>query len=361
MSPRVWLDIKPRDPFVARDGRPFATGNRMRSVDWAYPSVLAGSLRTMLGKALGHFDPEALRAIEVGGGFPVRDGELFFPPPLDCVLRSEPPAALAVKPDPSAAAFTSLPSGLAPCLLPATAQDEFKPARQPAFVSARLMASWLRGESWSYPFSTTAGVIDRVPVEERTHVALDPSTLASREGMLYQTAGLALPPDVTLQARCSAAGRVDGVHPLGGERRLAFWQPAPSAASGWACDPQLQAALSEARRIRMVLATPALFDDGWKPAWLRGAGLVPGTSLRLHLEGACVGRGRPVSGWSLEKNHCGPKPTRRMAPAGSVYFFEILDQGDPRQLPSRWLESVSDQPQDRTDGFGLALWGVWND
>ena len=44
-----WLSLTPRDPVVARDGRPFSSGLRMKSLDWLYPSVLAGSLRTLLG------------------------------------------------------------------------------------------------------------------------------------------------------------------------------------------------------------------------------------------------------------------------------------------------------------------------
>jgi CRISPR-associated protein Cmr3 len=46
-----------------------------------------------------------------------------------------------------------------------------------------------------------------------------------------------------------------------------------------------------------------------------------------------------------------------MVPAGSVYFFELLE-GDPSAVLESWLRPVSDNEQDRKDGFGLALWGV---
>ena len=54
----VTLELTGRDPIVSRDGRPFgsfggARGNRMRSVAWPLPSVVAGSFRTALGKAAG--------------------------------------------------------------------------------------------------------------------------------------------------------------------------------------------------------------------------------------------------------------------------------------------------------------------
>jgi CRISPR-associated protein Cmr3 len=54
----------------------------------------------------------------------------------------------------------------------------------------------------------------------------------------------------------------------------------------------------------------------------------------------------------------GPKPVRRMVPAGGVYFFELL-KGQSSDLEKLWLESVSDEEQDRRDGFGLATWGIW--
>ena len=73
-------------------------------------------------------------------------------------------------------------------------------------------------------------------------------------------------------------------------------------------------------------------------------------------------RWRAVSGWNLEKGKRGPKAIRRLVPAGSVYFFELKD-GNPADLAKLWLKSVSDKGQDgqdRRDGFGLAMWGIWD-
>jgi len=82
--------------------------------------------------------------------------------------------------------------------------------------------------------------------------------------------------------------------------------------------------------------------------------------VKLNLVSACTGRWKPISGWSLEKGRRGPKPIRRLVPAGSVYFFEVLE-GDASALAKNlWLRSVCDDEQDRRDGFGLALWGIWD-
>jgi CRISPR-associated protein Cmr3 len=113
----------------------------------------------------------------------------------------------------------------------------------------------------------------------------------------------------------------------------------------------------------MVLATPTVFRDGWKPGWLDDAlvGSPPGADARLRLMGVSIARWRAVSGWSLAElpgRPRGPKPVKRMVPAGGVYFFEIVD-GKVSGLADRWLEPVSDDEQDRRDGFGLAAWGIW--
>ena len=123
----------------------------------------------------------------------------------------------------------------------------------------------------------------------------------------------------------------------------------------------MQSALESASLLRMVLVTPAIFDHGWRPGWLdadtlEGKPIGDGPTLRLI--GISNGRWKAVSGWSLASPR-GPKPIRRMVPAGSVYFFEKVE-GDGRILGTNgWLKSVSDAPQDRNDGFGLAVWGTW--
>jgi CRISPR-associated protein Cmr3 len=47
-----------------------------------------------------------------------------------------------------------------------------------------------------------------------------------------------------------------------------------------------------------------------------------------------------------------------MVPAGSVYFFEVIE-GNAQELSKLWLKSVCDNEQDKKDGFGLALFGIY--
>jgi CRISPR-associated protein Cmr3 len=113
----------------------------------------------------------------------------------------------------------------------------------------------------------------------------------------------------------------------------------------------------------MALATPAIFAQGWKPGWLNDqlTGSPWKDGPRLKLVGVSIQRWRAVSGWSLAalpNQPRGPKPVKRMVPTGGVYFFEV-DGGNAASLAQGWLQPVSDDEQDRRDGFGLAAWGTW--
>ncbi len=76
---------------------------------------------------------------------------------------------------------------------------------------------------------------------------------------------------------------------------------------------------------------------------------------------AVVGRPLAVSGWDLKGGK--PKPSRRAVPAGSVYFLRFPEgwgEGEVRAWAERaWFQNLSDGEQDRRDGFGLAVLGVW--
>ncbi|MDR0654529.1 MAG: hypothetical protein LBG12_14655, partial [Synergistaceae bacterium] len=90
------LKINPIDPLISRDSRPFGhgLGRRLRSLDWLTPSVVCGSLRSLLGKKRGGgFSPdlvEKLKSVLFRGPFLALDRdnnnkELYFLRPLDFV------------------------------------------------------------------------------------------------------------------------------------------------------------------------------------------------------------------------------------------------------------------------------------
>lgn len=366
------LEVWPRDPVLARDGRPAGAGSRLKTMPWLSPAVVAGTLRTMHGKSTGMdfgsaLDLEALRAMECRGPLPCREGSLYFPAPKDAAVgerggvRELFPVRPAVFREGEGADFRD--AGLLPCTLSDSVADEFKGAPAPAYWRSDRMVEWLlnpEGELFPVPPESSGGgeYLSAPPVDTRIHVAIHADTGAAEDEKLFSSSALAFPEDTGFSV--VTGGNLTGLpatHTLGGERRLAYWRKGDA---DWGCPARVAAGLAKAHRIRMVLATPGLFQrdgrDCWKPGWLDGLeGEVPDTGVRLRLVSASIDRWRPVSGWSLE--HRGPKASRRAVPAGGVYFFEYVS-GSREKLAERWLRSIA-SGQDELDGWALALWGIW--
>ncbi len=393
-----YLTLTPRDPLIARDGRPFGIGqgNRMRGLSWLLPSVVAGSFRTALVKSgAGDFSgnvPDRLKEIAVAGVFPVTNGEtLYLPAPLDCVWDTANDKVFRTQPVPLAEGegvdFPDEGVSLQPVRLTARqAAQDFKPTPPPAWWPLPKYVEWLTRPETERPSSWFDDSFLGAPLRQmRDHVCLDPARGAAAESLLFATSNLHvshLPrfgradrdepmrlerdfAEVTLAVRVRDVDPdLDNVsqmklwHPLGGERRLVHWQHDGNE-NLRRCPDAVREALREATHVRLLLATPAIFEHGWKPGWLdqQLQGSPPNAAVTLKLVGVCSGRWRAVSGWSLAHPR-GPKPIRRMVPAGSVYFFEVVD-GPAEQLAELWLEPVSDDRQECLDGFGLAIWGTW--
>lgn len=392
----TFLTLTPQDSLVARDSRPFGAGqgHRMRSLPWLLPSVVAGSLRTALAKAAGvDFSdtiPERLRQIAVAGVFPVHRGELYLPEPKDAVAEPDDRGNAIkvlhrVQPQPLLGGCDLPAAGLQPVMLSeAQAAQDFKPGDVPAWWPFGKYTDWLLAQDVALDTSLLNGPRQEI----RDHVCLDPQRGAASEGLIFTSAELIVAHLPRFGVRCNdrtlafedrfaqvtLTARVDVPpsetqlqvtdqfqlwHPLGGERRMVHWQRSQATVAGWQCPLKVRQALESATKVRMVLATPAIFRWGWKPGWLDDQleGAPPGSSAQLQLVGVCNHRWKAVSGWSLAPPR-GPKPTRRMVPAGSVYFF-TCQAGAARSLADRWLQPVSDDEQEQRDGFGLAVWGIW--
>lgn len=377
----AYVTITPRDPLVARDGRPFGpgSGRRMRSTGWLTPSVAAGSFRTALAKAAGRgFDAttqDELLQAEFAGPFAQTAGELLLPAPSDCVIQRREDGSLwphSARPRAQREGEgCDWPggAGLRPVILGDDVDAEFKPETGPSFWPTGAYATWLTEGKLDL---RAAGLVAAAKADLRDHVSIDPETGAAAEGLLFTSAGIAagaLPrfnpvgkrhDERFTQATLSARLRhlpawhkgLHAWHPLGGERRLAHWKFEDGQAKAWECPGPVRSALASTRRVRMTLVTPASFAGGWRPPEVIGG-------VRLKLVGVCIQRWRAISGWSYKDG--GPKAIRRVVPAGGTYFFEVDNEGDAAPLANLWLEPVSEDEQDRRDGFGLAVWGTWEE
>jgi CRISPR-associated protein Cmr3 len=367
--------VQPRDPILIRDGRPFSAeaGAAARSLEWPMPGTAAGALRTCIGNA-ADFDwtkdgPKLAKAISLIGALPFvtrhDTGEVFLPRPSDAVFfRKEGEESRRLM-----------------CLRPTDDYDGGVYGFEPGLWHIDSVIDWLASAKHD---SFEPVSVANPPSEIRTHVAIDRATGAAAQGMLFSAEMRVLndtpftprksehetsSPSIGLLCRLSSepgTKLTSRFLTFGGERRVAYVDQLESdlwpIASSY---PKLVSALTKSKRIRLQVVTPALFTGGWRPGWLNqdGIGAPPGLpSLQMKLVGAICGRALPVSGWDMDKSakKPGPKPARYAAPSGAVYFFELLSgsssENDVEQL---FLSSISDKPEDRADGFGLALPGIW--
>ncbi|MCS7069584.1 MAG: type III-B CRISPR module-associated protein Cmr3 [Meiothermus sp.] len=366
--------IEPRDPIVARDGRPFSSnpGARARSLPFPLPQTIAGAVRTRIGLSRGLSFPGAaqqVRQIGIRGPLLAERGQegwrLLAPAPADALLLGQGEASFLYRLVPLSLGKgieTNLPEGLHPVGIP-NPDNKSKPLAVPRFWHWTSFERWLLEPPAKAEQKGKDLGHDGPQGEVRTHLKLSPETQTAEEGFLFQTSGLEFTfarQDARQKPLLSSARRLalalwvedapKGVFPLAGERRLAFWlnetipPPQPPAA--------LLQRLVQHQAARVIFLTPAAFRAGYLPEnrALQGA----------RIEAAALGRATVASGWDLEQHR--PKPSRRLVPAGSVYFVRFAGWSESRireWLDGIWMQNLSDEPQDRLDGYGLAVVGSW--
>jgi CRISPR-associated protein Cmr3 len=185
--------------------------------------------------------------------------------------------------------------------------------------------------------------------------------------MLFQTSGLEFTyvPEgqkfqharrLALAVVTTATDLKCGVAPFGGERRLVVWSKSSQAFPE--CPKEVRESILKHKACRVILLTPAHFSEGWLPQWLTREF----DRVRPKLHAVACNRYQTVSGWDFQCNKA--KPSRRLAAAGSVYFLKFPDETNTeileKWIKATWMRCVSDDNQDRLDGFGLAALGDWN-
>ena len=401
---KTWL-IEPRDPLIVRDGRPFGAtpGARAATLPFPFPSTLIGAICTRAGRNTdGVFDrskiPE-LRKIALRGPLLVQlnsqnENEIadwFVPFPADALLlkaRTEDEADIkrltVLDVDPR---LTSLPSNLLPVGMPIP--DSGKPhPKAPRFWRWDQFKQWLFDPKDQTIKLSDLG-IEGLPQQSRTHVKIErrnddvplsPGVLSAsqtaEEGALFQTRGLefthlsksenlSTAKRFALAIATDAAAITGGFDATGGERRMSAWQVGKCAPGedllASDCPPEvLNTIPQENGRVvwhcRLVLLTPAHFNQGSQPDWLINAQ----QNVNVEIKAMAMNRYQVVSGWDFEKNE--PKSARRLAPSGAVFFLNLTGEATAITAWAKdtWMNCISDEETDRRDGFGLAALGNWN-
>lgn len=396
--------LEPLDVVALRGNKGFGeAGSYGESMMPPWPSVIAGALRSRILVddgfdpvvfALGGLQHPSLGTPQQPGSFRIMafqlarrfaDGrcEILVAPPADLVIGEGGPEhareaevskrALMVRlcrplelPFPDTSTFSSYPLPLLPVLAEAerskpkggywlteTGWRAYLAGRAPApseLVDSRQL--WGReprvgvGLSLATRSAEESRLFTTEVISMRKRIQRDADGLAFDTGFLVAASGGALPSGGMLRVGGDGRGMLVWALP---EYRL----PEPD-----------YAALAKARRCRLILATPGLFPGGWLPT---GVERVDGKRFDFALHGvrgrlvsACVPRTQVISGWDLAQER--PKPARRFAPAGSVYWLDELEATPEalRRLVAEglWSEQSLDL-QRRAEGFNRIWLGEW--
>lgn len=409
MANKVWI-IEPRDPFIARDGKPFGVGVSAATLPFPFPSTTTGGVRTRAGLAGGNFVDSnghpnksliaSVKEIMASGALLVELNaqdeieDWLMPAPADALLleHSGDPRKARVKrlvPLDVGEGITNLDQHphLSSNLMP-VGLAQFDPHKP--FDKAPNFWRWCDFRKWllepdNLPLALNPRYLGHngATTQTRTHVGLNPETWTAQEGQLFQTRGLefthcenqkfgasrrlAMAVSVGDQPLAQKIG--EGLAPLGGERRAVAWRESKKQLPN-NCLSAIQAQVAKDRACRVVFLTPAFFAQGSLPTWL----LSERYGVNPELVGIANGRARVISGWDfamIGPKHRGglPKPTRRLMPAGSVLFLKLNAKTDAdieAWVEQIWMNCASDDAPDgasdqyRRDGFGLAAIGVWD-
>ncbi len=398
---KTWI-IEPRDSLIVRDGRPFGLGAGIRatSLDFPFPSTTTGGVRTRAGlNDDGMFDVNSIDAVkEIATAGPLlieldQDAVIcdwLMPAPCDAlIVRDESDEAKVqircLKPINDAESPTNIETSLLPVGVRTLRKG--KPARGPKFWHWMQFKEWLI-ESKDFSACRKALGHDGPDKDSRVHASLNESftTGTTGENNLFQTRGLEfrrtqdgeklqgakrLALAIFVQDSAHAQNIKTGVAPLGGERRLVVWREdiGDKAKDILLCPDLIKSQIINSRCCRLVLLTPAFFNQGSYPNWI----LQPHKGVTAKLKAIAHNHYQVVSGWDFAKVQTKnnrqivgePKPTRRLVPAGAVLFLELAGNNIGEWIDYTWFRCISDDdptgpPNPRHDGFGLAMLGTWD-
>jgi CRISPR-associated protein Cmr3 len=357
--------IEPSDVWLFRDGRPFAPNERGRAVSLfpPTPQTVQGTIRSArLAQSGASFTGRSTWPAEVGK--PENFGALYLRGPLVAKRNGDVVQRFFALPEdvtrlqsgwhilsPSDGRFETnwQPATLRP-LLPPGGSEPTKFDK--GWLCEDGLLAYLKGHACGVHVHPTNAIFVHEP---RFGVQVDSHPKRPMEGMLYQVEFVRLEKDVGLLVEVGGVNlESSGLLQLGGEARSGHYKtvttgldllPAERLADG-----------NKPLRFKLYLATPAIFGQGWLPAWIDAQTLTgKRDGVEVKLVAAAVGKAQPIGGRSIAEGDK-QRPIRRAVAAGSVYLFEteasandVLDAFDG--------QCVSDA--DAQIGFGLCYVGGW--
>jgi len=344
------IRLKALDTLFFKDGKPFDKGEET----WAngifppYPSVIYGSLRSLY---------YILHPSEIGNENTVNDKTLnlqindikvrnaidyFYPCPYDVVKKK---ADKSGKP-----LLLTLANGL-----------KNTSSNLPAYLSSNIkvepIEGFLIGDNFEEEYlkghqpKRYRNLKEFISAEPKVGIGRDNITGITQEGLLYRV-GMIRPKKIEIEIDFHLKDWVldkesKGFMKIGAEGKSCAYEVVSSLEE--ATNAQLKL---EGNIFKVCFVTPTILKRGWLPDFLDDdlEGYWQDLGLKVKLLTVAMDKPKYIGGFDMKAKR--PKPMTRMLPAGTVLYFEILDEKREFILP-RKIKLIDDANKAK-EGFGIA-------
>ena len=376
-------EINALDTLFFRNGKPFSMG----AETWAdgifppYPSVIYGALRSVyFAEHMEEFqklkrekklDPEMdpTTKLKIKGIFLRINDEIHFPLPLNCVKEKNGNKGncFALYPKPTMGFSSNYPD--LEGILSYSISDRNKIETIPdAIFSVLEFEAYLNGRSSDFYYFELNKCLLREP---KIGIARSPNTHTTEEGRLYRVdmRRLANKENVRVSIVANFEGLeipASGVLKLGGEGKAGDYKIDKDNSIEKEITIKPPELKEDERQFKVVLITPAIFKNGWIPGWIDKEKLTgeyknekDETSKRasevigVKLLAGAIGKPINIGGFDMKAKK--PKPMYKAVPAGSVYYFELLNGAMEDVNEVFHQAAISDMYPEQ--GFGISYVG----
>jgi len=349
------IKIDAFDTLFFRDGKPFTMGAETwgSGIFPPYPSMIYGALRSAyfsyhINKLLyANTDSDPTKNLKINC-ICLRDMiNILFPAPMDCVKEKGNKENVLV------------PLKLEDLKYITNCKTEYILKPETNKEVENLPDAWIDSETLKEYLSVSQNDIyykrlsEIVLSEPKIGIGRNNFTKTAEDTMLYRV-GLKRLKDASIIVDFEGLDLPNnGIMKVGGEGRPVYYSEMKGSffINVNFCSEKLE-------KIKLYLATPAIFEKGWLPDGIDENSLqgeINGIELKL-LTCAIGKKSIYIGGFDIGKKE--PKSMKRAIPAGSVYYFKILRNYESNQIINN-LHNVSILKNDnyRKQGFGVTYLG----
>lgn len=316
--------IKPVDDYFFRSPVPFEAGGEttvLHSIFPPLPSTFAGAFRKLV------IDRQnSSSSLKIGWNGLMTDGKISFPMPRD-LYRTKQKKDLTWLVKPKGLINKKLSNFPLDYRMNLNEKSDKKEKIQVIpYMQEDMMQAYLNADAGELTcVDLSAGLIR----SRRLGIAIDKRSGVSKNQNLYTIEGIR--PQENINLAVEVQGDLisfQGVLKIGGEAKLGDYNRTDRQIN-------VEPPTGASRYFKLYLATPAIFRNGWLPGWIDehtqvGYFKSRKKAVKLKLISACVERSVLCGGFGSVKTEEGkienlPVEMRYAVPAGSVYYFKLLE------------------------------------